>query len=76
MNITLNTTMKDFRARYALYLEMRYGKNDTYAAPLFSLEHYHQRSQVQTFLSRTSIYSIVEKRLSAVISTNHYNFYF
>lgn len=76
MNITLNTTMKDFRARYALYLEARYGKEDGYAAPLFSSEHYQQRSQVQAFLSRTSIYYIVEKRLYAVISANHYNFYF
>ena len=76
MNITLNTTMKDFRARYALYLKVQYGKDDTYAAPLFSPEHYHERSQVADFLFRTSIYHIVEKRLSAVISTNHYNFYF
>lgn len=76
MNITLNTTMKDLRARYTLYLKSRYGKDDISAAPLFSPEHYYLRSQVQTFLSRTSIYSIVEKRLSAVISTNQYNVYF
>lgn len=67
MSIELNTTMGDMKKRLMLLLKATREKENLSAARLFSQEYYQQKSKVPEFLSRTSLYYVVEKRLQATV---------
>lgn len=67
MSIELNTTIEDMKKRLMLLLKVTQGEENLSAARLFSQEYYQQKSKVPEFLSRTSLYYVVEKRLQATV---------
>lgn len=67
MSIELNTTMEDMKKHLTLYLKTTHSEENLSAARLFSQEYYHQKSKVPDFLSCTSLYFVVEKKLSATV---------
>lgn len=67
MSIELNTTMGDMKKRLMLLLKATREEENLFAARLFSQEYYQQKSKVPEFLSRTSLYYVVEKRLQATV---------
>ena len=67
MSIELNTTMEDMKKRLMLLLRAMREEENLSAARLFSQEYYQQKSKVPEFLSRASLYYVVEKRLQATV---------
>lgn len=69
MPFDINMTIKDLRDRHIYFLKkaQEKEKQHLFAAILFSQEHFQAKSKEQEFLSRTSLYYVVENRLHRVM---------